>query len=244
MPTADKPRPLSKADARRIWLRAQRLDTPAPFGAGPQATAAAVEHLGYVQIDTINVIERSPSSCAVEPDSRIPARGPSSGPKRRQERVRVLDPCAVLRADPGFALLHPGHEASSARRSSMVEVGQSGGPAQGDDADPARRRPDHPRHRRRRADRQGTSVGQPQAVEAGVAARLLHRRAHHQRAQRHAQDLRADGSVISAGTGRRSRPRRGKSPSICSTARSARRASSASIRSAISMRRARRRSAT
>src|SRR5579863_4956769 len=59
MPTADKPHPLSKADARRIWLRAQRLDTPAPFGAGPQATAAAVEHLGYVQIDTINVIERS-----------------------------------------------------------------------------------------------------------------------------------------------------------------------------------------
>src|SRR5579864_3295930 len=59
MPTADKPRTLSKADARRIWLRAQRLDTPAPFGAGPQATAAAVEHLGYVQIDTINVIERS-----------------------------------------------------------------------------------------------------------------------------------------------------------------------------------------
>lgn len=49
---------LSKADARRIWLRAQRLDTTASFGEGPQATAAAVEHLGYVQIDTINVIER------------------------------------------------------------------------------------------------------------------------------------------------------------------------------------------
>ena len=31
---------------------------PAPFGEGPPATAAAVEHLGYVQIDTINVIER------------------------------------------------------------------------------------------------------------------------------------------------------------------------------------------
>ena len=30
-----------------------------PFGDGPPATAAAVEHLGYVQIDTINVIERS-----------------------------------------------------------------------------------------------------------------------------------------------------------------------------------------
>ncbi|MEA2865062.1 MAG: uncharacterized protein QOC84_3018 [Bradyrhizobium sp.] len=50
--------PLSKAEARRIWLRAQRLDTTSPFGEGPQATAAAVEHLGYVQIDTINVIER------------------------------------------------------------------------------------------------------------------------------------------------------------------------------------------
>ena len=51
--------PLSKAQARHIWLRAQRLDTAAPFGDGPAATAAAVEHLGYVQIDTINVIERS-----------------------------------------------------------------------------------------------------------------------------------------------------------------------------------------
>lgn len=44
--------------ARAIWLRAQRLDTPEPFGAGPEATRAAIKHLGYVQIDTINVIER------------------------------------------------------------------------------------------------------------------------------------------------------------------------------------------
>jgi len=53
------PIPLPIAQARRIWLNAQRLDTPAPFGAGPAATRAAVEHLGYVQIDTIHVIERS-----------------------------------------------------------------------------------------------------------------------------------------------------------------------------------------
>src|ERR1700726_4276347 len=59
MPSADKSVPLSKVEARRIWLRAQRLDTPTPFGEGAAATAAAVEHLGYVQIDTINVIERS-----------------------------------------------------------------------------------------------------------------------------------------------------------------------------------------
>ena len=49
---------LTNSQARRLWLRAQRLDTPAPFGDGPEATRLAIEHLGYVQIDTINVIER------------------------------------------------------------------------------------------------------------------------------------------------------------------------------------------
>jgi uncharacterized protein YcaQ len=54
-----KPHHLAKSQARQIWLHAQRLDTSAPFGDRPEATGAAVEHLGYVQIDTINVIERS-----------------------------------------------------------------------------------------------------------------------------------------------------------------------------------------
>ena len=58
MSRAQKLHPLTKAAARRIWLRAQRLDNRTPFGDGPQAVAAAVEHLGYVQIDTINVVER------------------------------------------------------------------------------------------------------------------------------------------------------------------------------------------
>ena len=53
-----KPIALAKSEARRVWLRAQRLDTATPFGGGPEATRAAVEHLGYLQIDTINVIER------------------------------------------------------------------------------------------------------------------------------------------------------------------------------------------
>src|SRR4249920_694263 len=59
MSRANKPVSMTKAAARNAWLRAQRLDTETPFGAGAAATAAAVEHLGYVQIDTINVIERS-----------------------------------------------------------------------------------------------------------------------------------------------------------------------------------------
>jgi uncharacterized protein YcaQ len=70
MPRKNDPLPLSQSDARRIWLRAQRLDASAPFGDGPAATAAAVEHLGYVQIDTINVIERCHHHILY---SRIPA---------------------------------------------------------------------------------------------------------------------------------------------------------------------------
>jgi uncharacterized protein len=59
MTSKNKPVALTKITARNIWLEAQRLNTPSPFGTGPQATQAAIEHLGYVQIDTINVIERS-----------------------------------------------------------------------------------------------------------------------------------------------------------------------------------------
>jgi uncharacterized protein YcaQ len=49
---------VSKAEARRAWIRAQKLDEVAAFGKGVEAVNAAVAHLGYVQIDTINVIER------------------------------------------------------------------------------------------------------------------------------------------------------------------------------------------
>ena len=70
MPRATEPRPLTKTEARLLWLHAQRLDTSEPFGAGPQAVAAAVDHLGYVQIDTIHVIERCHHHILY---SRIPA---------------------------------------------------------------------------------------------------------------------------------------------------------------------------
>lgn len=49
---------ISKAQVRKLWLQAQGLDLRAPFGNGPKAAAKAVEHLGYVQIDTISVVER------------------------------------------------------------------------------------------------------------------------------------------------------------------------------------------
>lgn len=61
MPAARRtlaPIPVSVTQARAIWINAQRLDEPTPFGSGPDAVVRAVAHLGYVQIDTINVIER------------------------------------------------------------------------------------------------------------------------------------------------------------------------------------------
>jgi uncharacterized protein YcaQ len=67
---AKTPLPLTTIHARHVWLRAQRLDTREPFGAGAEAVAAAVRHLGYVQIDTINVIERCHHHILF---SRIPA---------------------------------------------------------------------------------------------------------------------------------------------------------------------------
>ena len=65
-----KPATLSPTQARAIWMRAQRLDEVEPFGAGPEAARAAIEQLGYVQIDTINVIERCHHHILY---SRIPA---------------------------------------------------------------------------------------------------------------------------------------------------------------------------
>ncbi len=65
--------PLSPARARDIWLRAQRLHVAAPFGEGPAAVRMAAEHLGYIQIDTINVIERAHHHILY---SRIPAYTP------------------------------------------------------------------------------------------------------------------------------------------------------------------------
>ncbi|WP_089605096.1 winged helix-turn-helix domain-containing protein [Acinetobacter piscicola] len=44
---------------RRLALQHQGLMTPSSFGSGLSATHQAIEHLGYVQIDTISVIERA-----------------------------------------------------------------------------------------------------------------------------------------------------------------------------------------
>lgn len=50
---------LSLAEARRLHLHAQGLLTEDPFGRGKDGALKALEHLGYVQIDTISVVERA-----------------------------------------------------------------------------------------------------------------------------------------------------------------------------------------
>ena len=50
---------ISNKEARRIILASQGLHKNNPFGAGSKAVVNAVEHLGYVQIDTISVVERA-----------------------------------------------------------------------------------------------------------------------------------------------------------------------------------------
>lgn len=50
---------LNKTQAKAYWISAQGLNKKGSFGKGYFATAKVIEHLGYVQIDTISVIERS-----------------------------------------------------------------------------------------------------------------------------------------------------------------------------------------
>lgn len=49
---------VSKARAKALWIFAQGLHRSGAFGVGADRVPHVVEHLGYVQIDTINVIER------------------------------------------------------------------------------------------------------------------------------------------------------------------------------------------
>lgn len=56
--TATIPR-VDAGKLRRIALDAQGLSRQAPFGRGRAATRRAIEHIGYVQIDTISVVTRA-----------------------------------------------------------------------------------------------------------------------------------------------------------------------------------------
>ncbi|MFQ5648664.1 MAG: winged helix-turn-helix domain-containing protein [bacterium] len=50
---------LSVSEARKLALASQGLLRAKPFGSGKAGALAAIRHLGYVQIDTISVVERA-----------------------------------------------------------------------------------------------------------------------------------------------------------------------------------------
>lgn len=50
---------LSPTQARKLVLHSQKLPTAPKTGSALDATLAALEHLGYIQIDTISVVERA-----------------------------------------------------------------------------------------------------------------------------------------------------------------------------------------
>lgn len=49
---------VKKEWAKKLWIDSQKLNQINPFGPGPNSVNHAISHLGYVQIDTISVIER------------------------------------------------------------------------------------------------------------------------------------------------------------------------------------------
>ena len=235
------PQTLTQAEARRSGCAPSGSMHSAPFGDGPRRRARAVEHLGYVQIDTINVIERCHHHILW---TRIPDYRRAASAARRRASTRPSSNIGRMRSsyvptkDLRFFLPAMKRHRRSPPRTWFGKVA-AGGPAQGPAPDPQGRRAVDPRHRRRGAGREGPRLGQPQALEARAAAGVLQRRADHQRAGRHAEDLRTDGAAFRLGHAAEARDRSERFWTTCSTARCGRRAWSASIRSAISTPRAR-----
>ena len=208
--------------------------SPMPFGDGPEATRLAVEHLGYVQIDTINVIERCHHHILY---ARIPGYRRTHLHQAQSVDKTVFEywthalsyvPTRDIRFFLGAMRSDQHAERSwfatvtNEDLRKVLTLIRKGRPAH------------HSRHRRRRAGGEEPRLGEPQALEARAAGCLLQGRGDRQPARRHAQDLRADGSPLRLGRAARGPHPSARSWTTCSTGRCARRGSSASIPSAIS----------
>ncbi|MES3036545.1 MAG: crosslink repair DNA glycosylase YcaQ family protein [Bdellovibrionota bacterium] len=79
---------LTALEAKRFWLFSQRLLERTPFGSGSDAVYKAIDHLGYVQIDTINVIERAHHHILW---SRIPTYRPQLLQKLQRDEKSIFE---------------------------------------------------------------------------------------------------------------------------------------------------------
>jgi uncharacterized protein YcaQ len=146
---ARKPITISPAKARAIWLKAQKLDEAAPFGFGPAAAGAAVAHLGYVQIDTINVIERCHHHILY---SRIPdyRRGDLAHLQSVDKSIFEYWTHALSYVPTGdLRFFRAGDEGLSGQAECLVRHGQQGRSQRHEKAPARGGTALHPRHRRR-----------------------------------------------------------------------------------------------
>jgi len=79
---------ISKQQAKMIWIQCQKLNQRKPFGQGDEAVLKAVSHLGYVQIDTIHVIERCHHHILY---NRIPNYRPSDLQRAQSQEKTVFE---------------------------------------------------------------------------------------------------------------------------------------------------------
>ena len=192
MPRAALPRPLALAAARRLWLRAQRLDTPDALrrrpGGDPRRGRAP-----RLRADRHHQRHR-----ALAPPHPLVSRIPGY---RRADLAHALSVDKSVFEYWAHALAYiptrdyrffiADMKRHRAQPLGLVRQRHARRPPPRRRPGPPRGRAHHPRHRRRRARRQGPPLGQPQAVEARAAARLLRRHPDDLRPRRHGEDLRA-----------------------------------------------------
>ncbi len=83
-----KPLSISNSQARSIILHGQKLTKSKPFGTGPFSVIKAIEHLGYVQIDTISIVERAHHHVLF---SRIPSYQPDWLEKAQYRHRKIFE---------------------------------------------------------------------------------------------------------------------------------------------------------
>ncbi len=187
MPRAAEPPSLNNAAARHIWLRAQRLDTGVPFGEGA-ACGGGGGRPSRLCADRHHQRDRAlPSPHPVHPHPGLPARGPQAGaePWTRacSNTGRTRCPMCRPRTSSFFLPAMKAHKRDGHKWFASVTPADTRKVMRLLRAGSA----DHPRHRRRRADREGAPLAEPQTVQAGAATRLLWRRGDDQRTRRHAR---------------------------------------------------------